>query len=162
MSVESKIRRRISLLLVLFIIGMVLSGVTAFPIETELALANKNINWFPPFMRDWLSEVYVAVKSSNASYPYLAYATDWLAFAHLVIAVAFIGPLKDPEKNIWVVQFGMISCILVFPLALIAGQIRQIPFYWRLIDCSFGFFGFIILYACYKNILKLVSLKKVI
>jgi hypothetical protein len=51
--------------------------------------------------------VYDAVKTTNASYPYLAYGTDWLAFAHLVIAVAFIGPLMQPVKNVWVIQFGM-------------------------------------------------------
>jgi hypothetical protein len=60
-----------------------------------------------------------------------------------VIAVAFLGPLKDPIRNIWVVEFGMIACILVIPLALICGHIRGIPFAWQLIDCSFGIFGFI-------------------
>jgi hypothetical protein len=59
----------------------------------------------------------------------LAYGTDWLAFAHLVIAIAFLGPLKDPVRNIWVVEFGMIACLLVIPLALICGPIRGIPFY---------------------------------
>ena len=85
----------------------------------------------------------------------MSYGTDWLAFAHVVISVAFIGPLRDPVKNIWVIQFGMISCFMVFPLAFIAGPIRGIPLYWQLIDCSFGVFGFALLYYCYKNILKL-------
>jgi hypothetical protein len=99
--------------------------------------------------------VYAAVKTTNEKYPYLSYGTDWLAFAHLVIAVVFIGPLKDPVKNIWVIEFGMIACLMVFPLAFIAGPIRGIPFYWQLIDCSFGVFGFILLYSCYKNIKQL-------
>jgi hypothetical protein len=85
----------------------------------------------------------------------MSYGTDLLAFAHLVIAVAFWGPLKDPVKNIWVIQFGMIACIMIFPLAFICGPIRNIPFYWQLIDCSFGAIGLIPLYICYKNILKL-------
>ena len=29
----------------------------------------------------------------------IAYGTDWLAFAHITIAVAFLGPLKDPVRN---------------------------------------------------------------
>lgn len=155
---EFKLRKRVRFLIVLFIISLVLSGVTAFPIETELAIAHSHISSFPIFLQDWISSVYFAVKSTNEKYPYLAYGTDWLAFAHIVIAVAFIGPLKDPVKNIWVIQFGMISCIMVFPLALIAGPIRGIPFYWQVIDCSFGVFGFVLLYICYRNILKLEKL----
>ena len=139
----------------LFIIGIVLSGITAFPIETELALVNAKISSFPGYLQTWINAVYRAVKNTNENYPYLSYGTDWLAFAHIVISVAFIGPLRDPVKNIWVIQFGMISCIMVFPLAFIAGPIRGIPFYWQLIDCSFGVFGFALLYYCHKNILKL-------
>jgi hypothetical protein len=78
-----------------------------------------------------------------------------LAFAHLVIAIAFIGPMRDPIKNIWVIEFGMISCILIIPLAIIAGSIRQIPWYWQAIDCSFGVFGIIPLYWSYRLIKKL-------
>ena len=82
-----------------------------------------------------------AVIDTNARYPFLAYGTDWLAFSHLVIAVAFIGPLRDPVRNIWVIDFGLIACVGVIPMALIAGHIRAIPLWWQLIDCSFGIFG---------------------
>jgi len=44
----------------------------------------------------------------------------------------------------------MYACIMVIPLAFIAGPIRQIPFFWQLIDCSFGVLGIIPLYTCYK------------
>ena len=155
MITEPKLRRRIRNLILLFIVGLVLSGVTAFPIETELALAYANISSFPVYVQNWISTVYLAVKDTNKDYPYLSYGTDWLAFAHIVIAVAFIGPLRDPLKNIWVIEFGMIACVMVFPLAFIAGPIRGIPFYWQLIDCSFGVFGFALLYYCYRNIVQL-------
>ncbi len=158
---EKKLKDRIRYLIIAFIIGLVLSGLTAFPIETLLAISHENISLFPEFVRNWISTVYFAIKTTNINYPYLSYGTDWLAFAHLVIAVAFIGPLKDPVKNIWVIQFGMIACIMVFPLALIAGSVREIPFYWRLIDCSFGIIGLIPLYYCYKSILKLESIQSV-
>ena len=152
---EKKLRKRIRNLIVLFIVGLVISGITAFPIETELQILNENISSFPQSFQSWINQVYLAVKTTNENFPYLSYGTDWLAFAHIVIAVAFIGPLRDPVKNIWVIQFGMISCIMVFPLASIAGPIRGIPLYWQVIDCSFGIFGFALLYLCYKNILKL-------
>ncbi|MBO0929655.1 hypothetical protein [Fibrella aquatilis] len=146
-------RKRIRNQLLFFIIALIVSGVTAFPIETELAIANEHLASFPHFLQNWLSSVYAAVGTPNQHYPYLSYGTDWLAFAHLVIAVVFIGPLRDPVRNIWVIQFGMIACIMIFPLAFIAGPIRGIPFYWQLIDCSFGVFGFIALYLCYRDIL---------
>ena len=111
----------------------------------------------PAGIQQWILNVYNALVQTNKAYPYLSYDTDWLAFAHLVIAVVCIGPLKDPVKNIWVIQFGMIACVMVFPLALIAGPIRGIPFYWQLIDCSFGVFGFIPLYICYRKIRLLES-----
>lgn len=110
---------------------------------------------FPQFVQNWLSIIYNAVKETNTEYPYLSYGTDWLAFAHIVIATVFIGPLKDPVRNIWVIQFGMIACVMIFPLALIAGPIRNIPFYWQLIDCSFGVLGIIPLYITYKLIKQL-------
>lgn len=155
MTPETQLRKRIKNLIILFIIGLVLSGVTAFPIETELAFVNAHSGSLPVVLQNWISQVYGAVQDMNAHYPYLSYGTDWLAFAHIVIAVAFIGPLRDPVKNIWVIQFGMIACIMVFPLAFIAGPIRGIPFYWQLIDCSFGVFGFVLLYWCYREIRKL-------
>lgn len=147
-----KLSKEIRILLIVFIIGLILSGITAFPIETELAALMHIKSFLPLTMQSWLTTIYHAVASTNKSYPYLSYGTDWLAFAHIVIAVVFIGPLKDPVRNIWVIEFGMIACIMVFPLAFIAGPIRGIPFYWQLIDCSFGVFGFIPLYICYRKI----------
>lgn len=157
---EDKLRKQIKKVIILFIVGLVISGITAFPIETELAIVNTNISSFPDYFQNWINEVYLAVKSTNQNYPYLSYGTDWLAFAHIVIAVAFIGPLKDPVKNIWVIQFGMIACVMVFPLAFIAGAIRGIPLYWQLIDCSFGVFGFALLYLCYTWILRLEKVRQ--
>jgi len=82
----------------------------------------------------------------------------WLAFAHIVIAIAFVGVLTKPVRNIWIVHFGMIACIAILPLAFICGSIRQIPFYWQLIDCSFGVFGIIPLYILHRYIKKLEKL----
>jgi hypothetical protein len=141
--------RIIRLLLGFFIIGLILSGITAFPLTCELRVLN---SWFNettavgssfPRLVHWLSFVRDGLENADRFYPFLAYGTDWLAFAHIVIAIAFLGPLKDPVKNIWVVEFGIIACLLVIPLALICGYWRGIPFFWRLIDCSFGVLGLI-------------------
>jgi len=107
-----------------FIILLVLSGITAFPIQTELDLLSNYIGHGDGAMDRWFNKIHAAVVQTNLHYPYLAYGTDWLAFSHLVIAIAFWGPLKDPIKNKWVIEFGIIACIMVFPLALIAGHIR--------------------------------------
>jgi hypothetical protein len=156
----TRLRIEIRRMILFFIVAISLSGITAFPIETELALVYKHINAFPTFLQDWLTRVYMGVKATNANYPFLAYGTDWLAFAHLIIAILFIGPLRDPIRNVWIIQWGMICCIAVFPLAFIAGPIRGIPFYWQLVDCSFGVVGFILLYSCFTKIKKLEQLSR--
>jgi hypothetical protein len=153
-ALQSKIRNMIAF----FMVSLILSGITAFPLEWELGLLVKAFSNGPTFIQNWLNEVYTAIKTTNENYPFMSYGTDWLAFAHIVIAVAFIGPLRDPVKNIWVIEFGMIACLMVFPLAFICGPLRQIPVYWQLIDCSFGVFGFILLYICHQYILSLINL----
>ncbi len=160
MKTDMQLKRKIRRWIALFILFLILSGVTAFPVETELSFLTEHSSSFPVFMQLWLSKIYNAVKETNLNYVQLSYGTDWLAFAHIVIATVFIGPLIDPVKNIWVIQFGMIACIMVFPLAIIAGPIRHIPFYWQMIDCSFGVFGFIPLFICHRNIKKLAIQNK--
>lgn len=145
--------------IIAFMVGLVLSGITAFPIETLMNVLVAHIDWVPGFTRAWIMQVHHGVVTTNAAFPFLSYGTDWLAFAHVVLAIVFVGPYRDPLKNIWVIQFGMIACALVIPLALICGPIRGIPFYWRLIDCSFGIIGYIPLYICFKNIKKLEQMK---
>lgn len=158
MNNSQQLKRSIKRWIVFFIIMLVLSGATAFPIETELSWV---CSWWPAqdsAFYHWLLTSYMAIKETNNIYPYLAYGYDWLAFAHIVIGIAFVGPLKDPVRNIWIIEFGMIACVLIFPLAIIAGEIRQIPVYWRLIDCSFGVFGLVPLIIVRKKIKQLEHL----
>ncbi len=56
----------------------------------------------------------------------------------------------------------MIACVLVVPLALICGPLRGIPFFWRLIDCSFGILGFIPLWIARNDIRRIGALEKVV
>ena|SRR5687768_2856636 len=157
---EGKIRRRVRAYILFFIIATVISGLTTFPLETELGFFVDNINYVPSFLRDWFVQAYEGFRETNATYPFISYGIDWLAWAHLVIALLFIGPLRDPVRNKWVIQWGILCCLLVFPLALFAGHIREVPLYWRLIDCAFGAFGLIPLFLCISDIGKLEALEK--
>ena len=143
----------------IMIIGLALSGLTAFPLQTELARLVSHSNSYPFMMSQWLQTIYGAIESTNNNYPYSSYGTDWLAFAHLLFAILSVGPLRDPVKNIWIIEFGIIACMLIVPLAFVAGSIRHIPVFWRLIDCSFGVVGFIPLFMCYKYINHLKDIK---
>jgi hypothetical protein len=154
--------RRIRFWLAVFIVGLVVSGVTAFPLQTEVHWLSVHLptalaGWSSP-MGAWLQRVDEALAATGARYPFLAYGTDWLAFGHLVIALAFIGPYVDPVRNKWVITFGLIACASVIPLAVIAGAMRGIPWWWRMIDCSFGIFGSIPLWICSKSIMALERL----
>jgi len=151
------ILRRLRWVLGLFVLGLISSGITAFPLqrELELAAATRGIDGVVSSQVGsgfdfWILTVRDGLRESYGRHPWLAYGTDWLAFAHIVIALFFIGPLIDPVRNIWVLQAGVIACALVLPLALVCGAVRQIPMGWRLIDCSFGIFGLVPLCCCLR------------
>jgi len=159
---------KIRLLLLIFIAALLTAGITAFPIETEIRFLCEflNISIEDPAANNgilsyWLAQVAQGLIETNKAYPFLAYGFDWLAFAHIVIAVLFIGPFIDPVKNIWIIYWGMFTCIAIIPTAFICGVIREIPFFWQLIDCSFGVFGIIPLLLCLKYI-KQLSAGKVV
>jgi len=152
MNREQILLRRIKLLTWIFIVGLFLSGATAIPLQSELnLLANLcGSNGESSEMARWLLRVRDALTQTQLQHPFLFYGTDWLAFGHFVIALVFIGALRDPVRNRWLFDFGLIACVLVIPYALVFGALRGIPFWWRLFDCSFGVFGFIPLWFCRK------------
>jgi len=162
---REQIRRRIQILTWLFILGLILAGVTAIPLPGEVDLLAKitgakqlveaPTSTVPPAWAIWLTKVQSAIADVDVRYPFLFYGTDWLAFGHFVIAVAFIGALRDPVRNCWLFTFGMIACALVIPYALIFGAIRGIPFWWRLLDCSFGVFGIMPLWFCKRYVARI-------
>lgn len=158
------LEKKIRCWLLLFVAGLVVSGLTAFPLEWETRLLDRwahepglGIADRFPELAAWLARVHEGLRETDARYPFVAYGTDWLAFAHLVIAVAFLGPLRDPVRNVWVVEFGMIACGLVIPLALVAGPLRGIPWFWRVLDCSFGLLGLVPLALAYRLIRRLAA-----
>jgi len=149
---ERILKGRIKALVLLFVFGLVLSGVTAIPLQAEVdwlvQVSGATNNPGSSAWSVWLIKVQTALHVTRDSHPFLFYGTDWLAFGHFAIAIAFIGAWRDPVRNRWLFDFGLIACALVIPYALVFGAIRGIPFWWRLIDCSFGFGGAIPLWLC--------------
>ncbi len=150
--------RRVRVWLLIFMAGLIISGLTAVPLQWEIDQIKHIIDSMPwlhdvaPGLFDWLLYVHTGLTATNQTYSFIVVGTDWLAFAHLVTAIAFIGPLRDPIRNVWVIQFGLIACVLVIPAALIFGSLRGLPFLWQLLDCSFGIIGIIPLFLAYQLI----------
>jgi hypothetical protein len=157
--------QRYRIVLGLFILGLILSGVTAFPLVTELKLLCK---WLGVAdapspegysgLHYWILTVRWGLEHTHDAYPWLAYGTDWLAFAHIIIALFFVEPWLHPERGRGNLYVAITACLAVIPLAIIAGEIRGIPFYWRLIDCSFGIIGILPLLYCLRQLQKITKL----
>jgi hypothetical protein len=128
------------------IFGLVLSGVTAFPLLHELNVlasffvdetGNLNAeNYSGP--AHWVMKVREGLDKTYSKYPFIAYGTDWLAFGHIVISLFFIPAFAQPLRYQHNYSVGIWASILVIPLAFICGEIRGIPVLWRLTDCMFG------------------------
>lgn len=144
--------QRIQGITLFFMAALALSGLTAIPVKTEIVWLQHTIPTAWTSIHQFLSIIHDALFSCNET---LLYGFDWLAFAHIVIAVLFIGVLRNPVKNIWVVEFGMIACMMILPFAFVMGHERGIPLWWQLIDCSFGVFGIIPLWYVRNLILQL-------
>jgi hypothetical protein len=151
---------RYRLVLLLFMFALVVSGVTAFPLLWELRILDQMVGAPTDSLGAWISYVREGLEESYRAYPFIAYGTDWLAFSHLAIAVFFIGPLLRPLEYQWTLISGMIACAGVLLLAFICGPLRGIPFYWQLVDCSFGVFGILPLLYCYFASRKLKRIER--
>ncbi|MBP6313671.1 MAG: hypothetical protein KA408_15460 [Flavobacteriales bacterium] len=149
--------RYIRIWIVIFMVALMISGLTAVPLEwgTQV-LAEVTVPWGEPWS-GWSAYAAEAVAHVGGTYPMLFYGTDWLAFAHVVIALAFVGPYRDPVRNRWVIEWGLWCCLLVLPLAFLWAPIRGIPFFWRCVDASFGIIGAIPLWLVLKRIDRLAD-----
>jgi len=128
------------LMTVLFIIGLVLSGLTAMPLQTQLDLITAHLTR-QSALGEWLWRVRDAVAQINRDAPFIFYGDDWLAFGHLAIAGAFVPAVRDPVRHRWLYDYGLILCAAVIVWAVCVGPFRGIPWGWTLVDCSFGLLG---------------------
>jgi hypothetical protein len=121
--------------------GLLVSGITVWPALLELKMAVR-IVWGEGEPADVLHRFVLqaieGLESVEASYPFMLYAHDWLAFAHIVLAILFAGAIRDPVRNVWIVQCGLIACVLVPVLAGICIPLRGLPFGWFWIDFAFA------------------------
>jgi hypothetical protein len=142
---EKILRQRIRNWTLFFIAALFVSGISAIPLRPEMNfLVQTFAQHDPPDLIDsWLLRVQAAVNDVSTRWPFLALGTDWLAFGHIVIGLGFIGLLRDPVRNEWLITWGLLACLLVLPWAWCFGWARGIPWGWRLVDCSFGFLGMI-------------------
>jgi hypothetical protein len=149
--------QRVRLWTIVFIVGLVVSGATALAIPTELELAVRMLGEdlsaggvLPDAAASWLRALRDGIRDTSAHAPFMFYGTDWLAFGHFVIAIAFIPALRDPLRHRWLYTFGMTACAAVPVWAFVLGPLRGIPWWWRIIDASFGIIGFVPMWLCHR------------
>src|SRR5262245_43009780 len=127
------LHRKYRLSLGIFVFGLIVSGLTAFPLQWELHVLGSWLGIESPAhfadyagFRKWIAFVEHGLMTSYARFPFLGYGTDWLAFGHLALAIFFVRPMQHPMDSDWVLKCGLACCAGVVPLALVAGQIREI------------------------------------
>lgn len=142
-------------MLVIVAFGLFVSGVTVWPAISEL----KAIVWLiwgssapSGELHVFLLKAIAGLEATKAQYPFMLYAHDWLAFAHLMLAILFAGAVRDPVRNKWIVQCGLIMCALVPVLAGVCIAIRELPGWWFLIDFAFAPGAALPLWIAYRDI----------
>ena len=105
---QDRLLRRIRIFTGLFIAGLVLSGLTAIPLEWEVdwlarATGADSVGASGELAAPvrWMQTVRLALVEIGEEHPFLFYGTDWLAFGHIVIAIGFVGAWRDPVRNRW-------------------------------------------------------------
>ncbi len=145
----SAVWREIKILLAFYVIALVISGATAMVVPEGLHWLVRIVPKSWTTIYNWLDKVLAHIVYSPK---FLLYGFDWLAFAHYVIAMSFYGVWKDAVRNKWVIEWAMLASIAIFPMAFMMGYLRGIPFWWQLIDCSFGVVSLIPLIMMHRRI----------
>ena len=152
---EKQLRGRIKAAIIITMLGLLLNGISSLPLRTELNILLSYSGQLPQFLVDWWTYVNQGVLETSEKYNFMRYGFDWLAFAHLTIAIAFIGPLRDPIKNQWVVKWGMIVAALGIVMAFGWERMRDIPIWWSFVDAGISYVAFLVLWFCNRWIEKL-------
>ncbi|MDZ7904021.1 MAG: hypothetical protein U5L01_16485 [Rheinheimera sp.] len=111
--------------LVVFTLCLFGVGLSVFPLD---AILSRLLPWselhFPQAtLTLFLKDIAEAYYYNLQHYPFMLYSLDWLGYAHLMIALVFIGPIRDPQRNIWVIQFGQLACLLTLPAIWLFGMV---------------------------------------
>jgi hypothetical protein len=133
--------RRARWMLGIVALGLLVSGVTIWPAVWELKTAVR-IVWGDQTptgeLHRFVLQTIGALESVRANQPFLLYAGDWLAFAHIALAVLFAGAMRDPVRNVWIVQCGLLMCLGVPILAGACVPLRGLPWMWFFVDFAFA------------------------
>jgi len=125
----------------IIVFGLLVSGITVWPAVPELKMGVR-VLWGEAepagVLHRFVLRAIEGLESVEAEYPFMLYAHDWLAFAHIVLAILFAGAIRDPVRNIWIVQCGLIMCALVPVLAGICIALRGLPPVWFWMDFAFA------------------------
>src|SRR6187399_91473 len=97
---------RFRIVMTVFIGGLLVSGITAFPLLLEmrlltswLGLSNATSPVGHTGLAFWTLTVRYGLEEMYSRYPWIAYGTDWLAFGHIAIALFFVGSLIRPAES---------------------------------------------------------------
>ena len=133
--------KRARLMLAIVAAGLLVSGITIWPASWELETLVEVV-WGPGeatgVIHGFILRAIEGIEHVGAEYPFLFYAGDWLAFALIVLAILFYGARRDPVRNVWIVQCGLIMCVLVPVLAAVCVPLRGLPLRWFWVDTAFA------------------------
>jgi hypothetical protein len=150
-----KSMRRAKWMLGIVALGLLLSGVTVWPAAAELK-ALEHVVWGEGQpsgeVGAFVDKAIGGLEQTRENYPFLLYAHDWLAFAHIMLAILFLGALRDPVRNKWIVQCGLIMCLLILVLAGAGIPLRGLPWQWFFVDAAFGVVAGVLLGIAYSDI----------
>lgn len=125
--------------------GLLVSGLTCYFLEWEVRFVTQVVWGGSPDTIPFMAEEYKllvkvgeGLKVLMRDYPEFMLGTDWLGFAHVILAILFAGAMPDPVRNIWIVRFGIVSAVLVVPSAWLFGYMRGLPAIHYFVDASFG------------------------
>ena len=155
--------KRAKYMLISVSIGLFISGVTIWPAITELKLGLSILNTLglgETQLFEFTTQIRESLIVIKKDHPQIMYGYDWLAFAHIVLAILFYGAAKDPVRNRWVIKCGLIMCALIPVLAAIAIPFRSIPYFWFFIDFAFTPAAAIPLFIAFKDVSKIESASK--
>ena len=98
--------KRAKWMLAIVAFGLFVSGVTVWPAIWELKTA-VHLVWGDSVptgvVHRFVVQAIDGLVSVKANYPFLLYAHDWLAFAHVMLAILFAGAIRDPVRNIRII-----------------------------------------------------------
>jgi hypothetical protein len=137
--------------------GLFVSGVTIWPVIWELKTAVKVVwgDTTPTLaIHKFVLTAIDGIQEIQREQPFMIYAADWLAFALIVLSILFVGAMKDPVRNIWVVKFGLLCCFLSPILAIICIPIRQMPLSWFWCDFIFTPLAALPLWIAWRDLKK--------